>query len=1180
MRLGRLDLIRYGHFTDRSIDLPANNSDFHVIFGPNEAGKSTALAAIEDLLFGIPMHSPYNFLHDYANMRIGAVLESGSASLAALRRKGNKDTLLGSDGSPLSGGESALMPYLAGADRSFFARMFSLDHVRLEDGGREILNASDDVGQMLFSAGAGIGGLRECLGALASEADELWSARRAKHRKFYIADDKLAEAQKALREHAISAKNWRDLKRTYEEAEEAHSKIEKSIRESTATGNRLSRIRRVYRNVQRNQEVDGELVELGDIISLPEDAAQLVEYAERNDAEAATRIETLQGQLKGAEESLKELSFDDVLIQRAEDIRQLHERRIEIRSERTDLPKREAELSSAEHELQTDARELAWTETEAAALAKRIPTRAKVGLVRELLNQKGEREAEVTNLTRLLEESRETHDDFKRRLDETGDPADVSRMALTLRIVREQGDLSGRVRNAENVLRDAHGRAARRLEALKPSVEEEQALTTMAVPARTEIQAYREREEDWQRRWRDTKQQISSAQQDRDGAVKALKHTVRDEQIVLPKALDEARHRRNVLWTLLKIRHVDGASIPKALAKGFEDELADLAGAFEPAMADADKLADRRFSHAEAAGRIAELKRKIRDLEIRLEQARDIETKLVDEGERLKAEWSMMWEAEPFEPLAAGAMLEWLDAREKLLEAIDGRSEAEITLDTFRGEEHAAKEQILGELAALGVDEAAPEGDDLNVIIERATEEQRQQESVAAKKDELTESVQTAAMEVTRRKRELQRANEALGEWRERWAVALGELGLALDTAPEAVSSQIDTIDRMRQTAGRIRSLRHERIDKINRDVADFEQIVEKLTAEVADDLAEQPAEDAVLELERRLADAERIQVLREKKSEEVERLTAKISRHEDERKDLATSILNLMKAAGVETKEALQCTIERSDRQRSLFAEQQQVVEKLRQDGDGKSLEELEDECKDVLIDEVAAEEASIQAKLEELQTQQAAAIEERSRARNAFHEIGGDDAAAQAAAAREEAIAEMREVAERYVRVQTSAMLLRWAIERYRREKQAPLLKRAGELFTVITESSFASLQVAFDDQDHAHLTGLRPGGSIVPVSGMSSGTADQLYLALRIAAIEDYLERADKLPFVADDLFINFDDERAAAGFRLLGKLSRKTQVLFFTHHQHLVEIARKTLDASVNLVSLTNLEAAAA
>ena len=109
-------------------------------------------------------------------------------------------------------------------------------------------------------------------------------------------------------------------------------------------------------------------------------------------------------------------------------------------------------------------------------------------------------------------------------------------------------------------------------------------------------------------------------------------------------------------------------------------------------------------------------------------------------------------------------------------------------------------------------------------------------------------------------------------------------------------------------------------------------------------------------------------------------------------------------------------------------------------------------------------------------------------------------------------------------------------------------------------------------FDEQDRAQIAGLRPKGGLVSVGGMSTGTADQLYLALRVASVEDYLDRADALPFVADDLFINFDDARAAAGFKVLGQLAHKTQILFFTHHRHLIEIAQATLGHSVGVVSL--------
>jgi uncharacterized protein YhaN len=81
------------------------------------------------------------------------------------------------------------------------------------------------------------------------------------------------------------------------------------------------------------------------------------------------------------------------------------------------------------------------------------------------------------------------------------------------------------------------------------------------------------------------------------------------------------------------------------------------------------------------------------------------------------------------------------------------------------------------------------------------------------------------------------------------------------------------------------------------------------------------------------------------------------------------------------------------------------------------------------------------------------------------------------------------------------------------------------------------------------------------------MSDGTADQLYLALRIASLEDWLAHHPPVPFVLDDILINFDDQRAIAALKVLAELSNKTQVIFFTHHQHLVKLAESTLPDSV-------------
>ncbi|MBO6848775.1 MAG: AAA family ATPase [Maricaulis sp.] len=1172
MRIRRLDLLLYGHFTERSLELPAGTSDFHIIFGPNEAGKSTALSAIEDLLFGIHGQTPYGFLHDYSSMRIGAVLEGDSDELEVLRRKGNKDTLLGPEGVPVPGGEAVLRPYLAGADRTFFERMFSLDHTRLEAGGREILEAKGDVGQMLFSAGAGIGGLREQLSQLTGEADELWSARRAQHRKFYIAKDKFTKATTELGEQTLSAAKWRERKEAYEEAEEAYGNIDNAISDATTSRNRLSRIRRVFRDVQRKQQLDRLLEEIGDVIALPEDAAAIVAESKRKDAEAAARVGTLTEQLQRANDALEKLTYDETIIQRAADVRQACERRIEIRAEKADLPKLETELHATERKLKDDAAELGWRDGNSTGLTERIPPRPNVSVVRSLLNQKGELESDVSSKARLLEEATEEHSGLKDELAEVDEPVDASRMGIVLKSVREQGDIAGRVRSASEGLKNARSRVARRLGALDPGVDDEAALTGMRVPARAKVQAQREEQDDWQRRLTEMRQRAASVQQELDGALAALERAISDEQVVTADEMKDARGRRDVVWQLVKIKHIKGQPIPPDQAAQYKAEIKDLAGAFEPAVLRADDLADRRFDHAEAAGRIAEIKRKTEEQETLLGQVYDNEKKLLEEGKQLKADWAALWAGAPFEPEAPETMLEWLEGRDGVQEAIEARDEANSLLEAVRGEEQAARQQLIGGLASLGVDVGTLETDDLPIVVEQAAEELRLREAEADKRSGLENEVAEAGKLVVRRQREFEAAKNALAEWHDKWTAALGELGLAVDTAATAVDAQIGIIDQMRETAGRINSLRHDRIEKIQRDVADFENVVSQLVQVVAPDFADKAADDAVAALETRLNESEKIRGLREKLGEDIEGLKEQINTLEGQRREIAVSISHLKQAAGVDDNDLLESAIEWSDNRRRLCKERQKITEKLQQDGDGKTVDELAAECEGLAIDDVAAREASLQAELEDLRKQQSEAGDVRSQARQAFQAIGGDDAAAQAGAAREEALTEMGEVAERYVRVKTSAILLQWAIDRYRREMQAPLLKRAGQLFQVMTAGSFTSLRVDFDDQDNAYLTGVRPDESVVPVSGMSTGTADQLYLALRVASIEDYLERAEALPFVADDLFINFDDHRAAAGIQLLGQLAESTQVLFFTHHQHLVEIAKATLGASVNYVSL--------
>jgi uncharacterized protein YhaN len=178
--------------------------------------------------------------------------------------------------------------------------------------------------------------------------------------------------------------------------------------------------------------------------------------------------------------------------------------------------------------------------------------------------------------------------------------------------------------------------------------------------------------------------------------------------------------------------------------------------------------------------------------------------------------------------------------------------------------------------------------------------------------------------------------------------------------------------------------------------------------------------------------------------------------------------------------------------------------------------------------------------------------------RSRDLEHRAGGD-AAARAAERAAEILARMREGVDRYVRLRLASTLLCRRIERYRTENQVPLLRRAGELFATLTLERFTDLHTDYDDQDKPVLVGVRPEGKWVRVEGMSAGTRDQLYLALRLATLEKHLSHAEPLPFVLDDILINFDDRRSEATLQILAELSKRTQVILFTHHARLKEMA---------------------
>jgi uncharacterized protein YhaN len=168
----------------------------------------------------------------------------------------------------------------------------------------------------------------------------------------------------------------------------------------------------------------------------------------------------------------------------------------------------------------------------------------------------------------------------------------------------------------------------------------------------------------------------------------------------------------------------------------------------------------------------------------------------------------------------------------------------------------------------------------------------------------------------------------------------------------------------------------------------------------------------------------------------------------------------------------------------------------------------------------------------------------------------------------------AELDGAAREYLTLKLSASMLNRVVDEHRTAQSAPLLQSAGALFRSLTSGAFTHIDQEFDpdDDDRPQLVGVRDTGKTVCVDGMSEGQRDQLYLALRLAYLDDYTRKSEPVPFIGDDIFTTFDEQSTHAGLLALADIGTHLQPILFTHHRFVVELAREALGDRVDIIDL--------
>jgi uncharacterized protein YhaN len=1035
----RLDLLAFGPFTGERLTL---GTGLNLLYGPNEAGKSTALRAITGLLYGIPQRTGDAHQHRMEDLRIGALLRHGGTALEVVRRKGLKDTLLTPAGQPLDReAERRFHALLGGVGEELFTTLFGLDHERLRAGAEALLEGRGEVGESLFGAGAGGRGIHAVLAGLDREAGELFKPTGRKP----ILNQALQaykEAQKRIREDSLAANAWHQQRQALEDTRRELKEVEADRRRLAAEDNRLRRVSRALPLLATRRDAVAQRQALGEVVPLPQDAAETHTTARRDLDEADREAERLEREIDRLEKSRAALEVPPALLTLADDT-------VEALRDRL-----------ADH--RRDARELPELEGEVAALRRALPG----GEAAELEESPGEGALEeaVAEIERAVARARKL-----------GDP---------------EGDIERRRANLETL----EGKTALRLQALGRWSGTAEGLARRELPATATVEAAQEA----RREHRDAvaalerrRRELADRQATLEGEFTALRAA---GEVPTEAALEAARQLRDERWAALR------AAVPTASAESWET----LATTYEAAVESADTLADRLRREAHRTEALARLEgdrvRRTQDGEHLRAEA---ET-LAQQAAALEAAWEAHWTPLDITPGSPPEMKEWLDAARAVVALVEQRGAEEAEIHRLEAQVAGQREAILAALAALpaqGPGTTATADASLAALLDRAQATARDAVATAHRRRE-------AATRATR--------------------IA------TLRTHAETLETELHAL--------------------LKRHLPDEPELLQRPFADAGAVLIERHQAARTAHAEGQRLDAER-----QRHERELEAV--------QERRGAAQGRLDaLMTAAGVADEAALRDAERRSTEAATLETRQAEIEKQLLAHGEGLSLEALEAEAREEDPDTLPARRAEVERELEARQT----------REQQLRHDLGGQEkelevleakeGAGAAAEAAEEHLATLQHTAQRYLRLRLASLVLRREIERYRETNQGPILQRANALFPRLTLGRYTRLQVGYGAGDQAVLRCIladEHGGGDKGVEELSDGTRDQLYLALRLASLERHAHHNDPIPLVLDDILIHFDDHRAQAALEILGEVANEFQILFFTHHARLLELARKAV-----------------
>ncbi|MCB1063234.1 MAG: hypothetical protein KDN20_09970, partial [Verrucomicrobiae bacterium] len=927
-------------------------------------------------------------------------------------------------------------------------------------------------------------------------------------------------------------------------------------KEEQLTGKRgrashLERLIQAIPLVTELKQIDGDLAEIT-LPELPSDFPERVRKAQGELAEAQTRHGVQGTALAGKRRQLDDIAPYQSIVDDAPDLDALHQGIARHWEDLDTLANNEEALRQLRQRHETQLKDLGLDSTEALTAMPDLSLgdlAALEDLAESLASREQHRAQAETDLAQTVEELTDEKDKLVHLGDAQVTPA-ILELESRINAHNQESRIAATQIDERNQKAIDLKQTAQHLGLANRDAEE---IRKLPVPATALLQEFKQ-EHDALTAKRDEQQKKLDQLNSKIIEKKAdIEQTSGNIAVFTDEDLFRVRGERDARWTELatKLKHgtAAGAGEVDTLSEGIQKS---------------DEIADALRDHAEILGKLATLNHDL----TRLTNQRDHEKGIFDRFTGELTKWNERWiEKSRFlddRDFLPAELIEW---RAQWLNWREMDNQLDV-LDEKIAVHRQTEMALLEELRQHFENPDATYG----VLSRQLTDAISDANTAKGERKVLSESIARLTKKQARQETALAEATEKLENTRKDWARMLADQRLDVSGSTKAVLASLK--------ARRDARITHQKIEdgtkglsELAERIADFQKrLNEQRQKHLPDSPELDPRNPELTEnrLSKVLADARERQTRHATLKEEIAELEADLQAKQGTIAAAEREIDTLVAEAKLDSADGLSAAISQFEKRQGLSKQRATSHRTLVNLAGSLSIE-------DFIAEAEAGEGEPLQDELNRLNPEIKLLQQERDEARDALgKEIEqrteletAKDGAINAKQLAANALAKIVTDSERFIRLQHAIAFLKAQVEAYREKSQGPMIKKTSEFFTTLTNGSFTGVAAQADDRDpsRVNLVALRqnpdnPDGipGTLHTAALSEGTRDQLYLALRLAAIDIHLENHAPMPLILDDILMTFDDERAESVFKVLKTLSKKTQVLIFTHHQHIAELAR--------------------